>query len=177
MERRQGKIIIGTSGGTASKNSKTYKISLPSSWVNEMMGDGSREVELSFDGNSIIISASIQPSEYAERKLRMNHQVYKISYYDADKLCTLIYADFTDKTVKHENYTDNIIKTAFGTNKLPTWDDFQYFLKERCISADRAGLREYLGTIGLYEYEPFEIVKRTQGRMAEDKQWLTIEKM
>ena len=61
MERRQGKIIIGTSGGTASKNSKTYKISLPSSWVNKMMADGSREVELSFDGGSIIVSASILP--------------------------------------------------------------------------------------------------------------------
>lgn len=177
MERRQGKIIIGTSGGTASKNSKTYKISLPSSWVNEMMANGNREVELSFDGDSITISASILPSEYVERKLSMNHELYKINYYDADILCTLIYADFTDKTIKHENYTDNIIKTAFGTNKLPTWDDFLSFLKERCISADRAGLREYLETIGVYEYEPFEIVKKTQGRMAEDKQWLKIEKI
>jgi len=49
------------------------------------------------------------------------------------------------------------------------------FMEERCISKGRAGLREYLEAIDLDEYDPWEIVKKTQGRMAEDQQWIEIE--
>ena len=36
METRNTKLIVGTAGGTAGKGSKTYKISIPSKWVNEL---------------------------------------------------------------------------------------------------------------------------------------------
>lgn len=48
-------------------------------------------------------------------------------------------------------------------------------LEERCIPRERAGIREYLETIGIEEYDPIEIIYRTAGRMAEDQQWLKIE--
>ena len=57
---------------------------------------------------------------------------------------------------------------------VPTWDDFQNFLEERCIPRARAGLREYLEALGLDEYDPLEIIKKTSGRMAEDQQWIEI---
>ena len=39
---------------------------------------------------------------------------------------------------------------------------------------ERAGIREYLEALGLVEYDPLEIIKRTQGRMAEDDQWIEV---
>ena len=176
MEQRKAKIIAGKAGGTASKNSKTYKISLPTAWVKEMEIDG-KEVELSYDGSKITITPLTSPQEFAVQKQRANHCLYKLGYYDRHKLCTVIYADFTDKTLKAENRTDDLIKTAFGANTQPSWNDFENFLEERCVPRSRMGIREYLEEIGVDEYEPFEIVQKTQGRMAEDKQWLKIEKM
>ena len=48
------------------------------------------------------------------------------------------------------------------------------FLEERCIPRQRDGIREYLGVLGLDEYDPWEIIKRTKGRMAEDQQWIEV---
>lgn len=73
-----------------------------------------------------------------------------------------------------ENHVADPVKTAFGNNPRPTWDDFQAFLEERCIPRQRAGLREYLEAIGVAEYDPLQIIRKTQGRMAEDQQWLEV---
>ena len=104
----------------------------------------------------------------------MKHDVKQIIFYDKDKPCTRIYADFTLQTITAENLTDNIIKTAFGVKLKPTWDDFLDFLEERCIPRQRGGLREYLDVLGIDEYDPFQIIQKTKGRMAEDQQWLEI---
>ena len=74
-----------------------------------------------------------------------------------------------------ENQAVPTIKTAFGNNLLPNWEDFQRFLEVRCIPQRRAGLQEYLETLGLDEYDPLAIIKKTSGRMAKDQQWRTIE--
>ena len=51
MEKRAGRIIIQTPGGTAAKGSYTYKLSIPSSWIKEMgLSEDNRQVELFFDG-------------------------------------------------------------------------------------------------------------------------------
>jgi len=103
------------------------------------------------------------------------HDMRLIEFFDDDKLCTTIHADFTDETLMVENYVDNPVKTAFGNNALPTWEDFHAFLEERCIPRERAGLQEYLKVICVGEYNPIEIIGKTGGCMAEDNQWLKIE--
>ena len=176
MERRQGRIIIHASGGTAGKGANTYKLTLPSSWMKEMgISEFDREVELSFDGNAITIAKRLTMDEFVSAKREQGHSLMKLSYFDGEKLCTIIIADMTEHALCVENYTDRVIKTAFGNNFVPTWEDLQYFLEERCIPRARAGLREYLEAIGLDEYDPVEIIKKTEGRMAEDDQWLRIE--
>ncbi len=50
-------------------------------------------------------------------------------------------------------------------------------MESRCIPRTRAGLREYLETIGVDRYDPLEIIRKTQGRMAEDDLWLTVEEV
>lgn len=104
-----------------------------------------------------------------------SHETHVLKYYDGEMLCSTIYADFTAQTVVVENQTVSPIKTAFGNNLLPAWEDFQRFLEERCIPRQRAGLREYLEALGLEEYDPLAIIEKTGGRMAEDQQWLAIE--
>ena len=57
MENRTAKIIVNTPGGTASKGSTTYKISLPTSWIEQLGIDSAdRNVELAFDGEKITIT-------------------------------------------------------------------------------------------------------------------------
>ena len=175
METRLGKITAGKAGGTASSGSKTYKLTLPSAWVAAMglAGDGGRVV-LSFDGETIIIRPEQSVEQYKVARLAQGHELMEIRYYNGNALCTLIYADKTAQDLCIENYTDNLVKTAFGKNPLPSWEDLKTFLEERCIPRQRAGLREYLEALGLDEYDPLAIIQKTKGRMAEDDQWMEV---
>ncbi len=176
MEQRRAKTIIHASGGTAGKGANTYKLTLPSAWMKEMgINECSREVELTFDGSVITVAKHLPMDALIAAKRAQGKPLLKLSYFDGNMLCTTIIADEAEHIVRIENHTDRMIKTAFGNNFAPTWDDFQHFLEERCISRTRAGLREYLEAIGLEEYDPMEIIKKTQGRMAEDDQWIRIE--
>lgn len=115
--------------------------------------------------------------DFLQQKKSLGHKLLQLNFYNNDVLCTTICADYTDKTLSAQNFTDNIIKTAFGVNELPNWDDFEAFLEERCIPRTRAGLREYLEAIGVEEYNPLEIIKKTHGKMAEDQQWIELEEI
>ena len=178
MKKRLTKINISAAGGTAAKGAKTCKVTLPTAWV-EAMGINlkQRDVELSFDGNQIVLTRRLSCSEFAEQKRALGHKICRLCFYDGDRLCTTIYADFTGKTLVAENHVDDPVKTAFGNNLLPTWEDFQTFLQERCIPRERAGLREYLEALGLEGYDPLEIIQKTGGRMAEDQQWIEMEEL
>ena len=176
MERRIAKLIVGKAGGNAGKNSKTYKVSLPNKWVAEL-GLAESKMEISFDGEKIMISPHLSMDEFLKKKKTLGHELMKFEFYDGEILCTKIIADFTDETLSAENTTGHIVKTAFGKNETPTWNDFQSFLEERCLPRSRSGIREYLETIGVEEYDPLEIIKKTDGRMAEDNQWIKWEKV
>ena len=176
MERRIAKMNISSAGGTASTGSKTCKVTLPTSWVEAMgLDENRRELELAFDGTSITLSRRLDSSEFAAQQLAKCREVRVLRLYDGDTLCSTIYADFTGQTLAVENQAVPLVKTAFGNNPLPTWEDFHRFLEERCIPRQRAGLREYLEALGLEEYDPLAIIEKTSGRMAEDQQWLTVE--
>lgn len=176
MERRIAKLIVGKAGGTAGKDSKTYKVSLPSKWVAEL-GLTDSKMEIAFDGERITISPHLSMDEYLEKKKSLGRKLISFKFYDGEILCTKIIADFTDETLSVENVTENIVKTAFGKNETPTWNDFLNFLEERCLPRSRSGIREYLETIGVEEYDPLEIIKKTAGRMAEDNQWIRWEEI
>lgn len=176
MERRMAKLNISASGGTAGRGGKTYKVTLPTSWIEAMQLDSDqREVELLFDGGQILIIRRQTIESFFQKKHALKHTLCQLRFFDGDFLCTEIMADFSDKTLVCQNYTDNLVKTAFGKNTLPVWEDFQAFLQERCIPKERAGLREYLETLGVDEYDPLSIILKTGGRMAEDQQWLEVQ--
>lgn len=168
MEKRTAKVNISAAGGTAAKGSRTCKVTLPTTWLEAMgISESQRELELSFDGEQITLSRPDATSV-------PEHNIRTFRFYDGQRLCTTIRADFTARTVSVENHVADPVKTAFGNNPHPTWADFQAFLEERCVPRQRAGLREYLEAIGVAEYDPLQIIQKTKGRMAEDQQWLEV---
>lgn len=115
---------------------------------------------------------SILSDEFVANARKLNHDVHIYKYMNGDSLCTTIYADFTDHILKITNHCEFFFHTAFGNNFSPTWDDLMEFFEERCVSRNRAYINEYLNSIGLFSYDPIEIIKKTQGRMAEDNHWI-----
>lgn len=177
METRLAKISATKAGGTAGKGAMTYKLTLPSSWVKAIGAPEGKKVVLHFDGEKIEIEPVQSLDEYRNARLSQGHQLLEIRYFNRETLCTEIIADQTEKDLRAENYTDQAVKTAFGLNTVPTWADLEAFLEERCIPRHRSGLREYLEALGLEEYDPLAIIRKTQGRMAEDEQWMEVEKL
>lgn len=178
MEMRKSRLIVGNAGGTASNGSRTYKASLPSAWVNALgLNESNREIELVFDGEKITVSPKTTVAEFISSAKQKGHKLLRLNYYNGENLCTTIIADYTAQTVKFENYTDNSVNTAFGIKTNADWQDYNDFLKDRCIPESRAGLKYYLNSIKVDEYNPLEIIKKTKGKMAEDNQWLDTEEL
>lgn len=178
METRISKVNISAAGGTASQGSKTCKITIPNSWIEQLgVTNEDREVVLSFDGDAITLRKYLTGQAFADAKTATGHEVKKISFWDEQTLCSVIYADFTDQTLTVEDFIQDPVKTAFGNCESPNWEDFRRFLEERCISNHRDGLQHYLRELQLDEYDPLAIVQKTEGRMAEDQQWLQIEEV
>lgn len=173
METRNAKLIVNKSGGTASEKSKTYRVTIPNSWVEQLgISEDSREIELSFDGTKITVRRKQTMQEYKDTHNR--NKLLQLQFFHSDSLCTTILTDETAEKVLIENHTSDPLYTAFGVNNNPDWQDYQSFLEERCIPKSRAGLQEYLNAIGVDEYHPLEIIRKTKGRMAEDQSWLEV---
>ena len=178
METRKSKLIISNAGGTASIGSKTYKVSLPTAWVNALgLNESNRDIELAFDGEKITVSPKTGIDKFIGSAKKKGHSLIKLNYYNNNDLCTVIIADYTAQSVKFENYTDNSNYTAFGVKSTASWQDYNNFLKDRCVPESRMGLRHYLNSIKVDEYNPLEIIKKTNGKMAEDSQWLDVEEL
>lgn len=91
-----------------------------------------------------------------------------------EECCTMILVDFKHEKIKIKNTTDKIILRAFGINVNPTWEEFLEFLEDRCFPRTRDNLKLILRDLDLDFYDPLYIVEKTEGRMAEDMQWLKI---
>lgn len=155
---RLAKLIVNRSGGTASEGARTYRVTLPNEWVKLIgLGEENRECEISLEGGGIFIRP----------KMLDTHDIVRISVFENDTLLSVITADYTARCVWTEDHTDDVLRRPFG-NSLPTWEVYEDFLESRCMPRTRAGLDDYLEAIGLYEYEPLEIIRKTGGTMAED---------
>ena len=97
-------------------------------------------------------------------------------YMYKQKICTLIDVDDVKRIVKIKNYNSNILFTAFGVNQNPSYDDYMEFLESRCFPRTRDKMKLILNELNIPFYDPYMIVEKTQGRMAEDDFWIKIEK-
>ena len=98
----------------------------------------------------------------------------RMNFMNHDNLCTTIDIDFMHEKIKIKNYTDQIIFRAFGVVTEPTWDDFEYFLEERCFPRTRDHVKDILREMNIPFYDPLLIIEKTQGRMSDDHQWIMI---
>lgn len=72
--------------------------------------------------------------------------------------------------VKVSRYTDHPLKQLFA-NKLMTRNQLNRILEFRCWERGRPDIRELLANLGLDEYNPYEIVRRTHGVSYNDYIW------
>ena len=98
----------------------------------------------------------------------------RMDYMNGDECCSQLLVSFKKRQVVVENTTDVPFHRAFGMKAKPTWEDFEEFLEERCMPRTRDHLRLVLEEIGVDSYDPMAIIEKTQGRMAEDQQWLKL---
>lgn len=100
--------------------------------------------------------------------------IMRLEYMNKDRICTVILADFFHQKILIHNESDFLLERAFGMNNKPTWQDFNIFLEERCFPRSRFGIKMILSEYGLDSYDPIAIIEKTNGRMAEDNQWIRI---
>ena len=100
--------------------------------------------------------------------------MHEIKYYYGKELCTLIRFSTPNDKIEFINYTDNLLHRAFGVKKSVTWQDLEDFLESRCIPRERDGVLQLLKENAIPYYDPWLIVEKTHGRMAEDDAWLEV---
>lgn len=98
----------------------------------------------------------------------------RMYFMNRDYLCTRIDIDFLHEKIYIQNYTDQIILRAFGVIEHPGWNDFQYFLEDRCFPRTRDHAREILRDMEIPFYDPLMIIEKTDGYMEGDHQWILI---
>ena len=115
--------------------------------------------------SKIAQSMEIPPKKYPLRLWYM----YK------DQVCTLIDVDELSHYVEIVNYNNNVLFRAFGNNLTPTFEDYQEFIESRCFPRERDKMKLILKDLNIPFYDPIMIIKKTEGRMAEDNFWIKIE--
>ena len=55
-------------------------------------------------------------------------------------------------------------------------EDYREFLESRCFPRTRDKMKLVLKDLGIPFYDPYLIIQKTEGRMAEDDFWIRIEK-
>lgn len=100
----------------------------------------------------------------------------RLWYMHNQMVCTIIDVNEMDKEIKITNYTDNIMFRAFGIEERPDYKAYTEFLESRCFPESRDKMKLVLKDLDLPFYDPFMIIEKTEGRMAEDDFWIRIER-
>lgn len=100
----------------------------------------------------------------------------RLWYMHEQKVCSIIDVNELSKQVHVTNYIDNPLFRAFGNVEEPDYDMYTEFLESRCFPKSRDKMKLVLADLALPFYDPFMIIERTEGRMAEDNFWIRIER-
>lgn len=98
----------------------------------------------------------------------------RMEFMCGEDCCTVILVNREEEKIAVMNESDDLLHRAFGIKVKPDWTDFMEFLESRCFPRKREDVDLILEELELDEYDPFAIVERTGGRMAEDLQWIKI---
>lgn len=128
-------------------------------------GCTAQQVAERFDASRSTVFRYLNPKPKKGCTLRM-------TYMYGRRPCTVIDVDFLHQKVYIQNRTDDLLHRAFGVVEDPSWEDFQEFLKSRCFPPTRGNIKTELRALGLTDYDPLQIVEKTNGHTAEDSLWL-----
>lgn len=95
-------------------------------------------------------------------------------YMEKDILRTHVEVNRETGEVTAINYTDDIMSQAFGLRPL-TIENVNFLFESRCFSRNRPDKQELLESIGLNQFCPYDIVRKTHGKMWTDWFWLRFE--
>jgi len=112
----------------------------------------------------------------AEISVPQKNMPLRLWYYYKNMVCSIIDVDEQNRNVKVYNYTNNLMKRAFGCAKEVTFEDYEEFLKSRCFPNTRDKMKLILRDLDLPFYDPLLIIEKTKGKMAEDDFWIRIER-
>ena len=79
-----------------------------------------------------------------------------------------------DTEVNIDRYIIHPAKQIFYKDCITRYE-FGEILRSRCWDINRPDIGTLLGLLGLDEYNPYEICKKTHGRMVQDKTWFKFE--
>ncbi len=129
-------------------------------------------------GPVVMLLELLRKNPDIEKTLRVPEKKYpvRLRYYYKRMLCTIIDVDEMKEQVEIHNYTDNRQFCAFGVNEHPSYQEYQDFLESRCFPRERDKMKIMLKALDLPFYDPFMIIEKTNGRMAEDDFWIEIER-
>jgi len=99
----------------------------------------------------------------------------RFQYMERDQVTADVQVDYETKTVIYTPHTKDIYALPFGTRMNPTIADVSRFFQSRCFPKERRNCKQLLEDLGLEEYNPLEIVKKTHGRQLEDYCWIKFE--
>ena len=115
--------------------------------------------------------------EYVESiRVMEKNTPLRLWYMYKDTVCTIIDVNEIKREIQIRNYTDNIMFRAFGSIEKPDFKMYEEFLESRCFPASRDKMKLILRDLDLPFYDPFMIIEKTEGRMAEDDFWIRIER-
>ena len=100
----------------------------------------------------------------------------RLRYMTGNRLCTVIDVNDREQRVKIKNYVTDPMYRAFGRNEHPSYREYEEFLESRCFPRTRDKMKILLEELNLPFYDPFMIIQKTEGKMAEDDFWIRIER-
>jgi len=102
------------------------------------------------------------------------HEKLIFDYMNKDVVCSHVEVDLTTKEIKCEDFTD--IKPHLVFAKRPhTIENLNFFFESRCFPRGRKDEKDLLQYLGLMQYNPLDIVRKTHGAMYKDFCWIRFE--
>lgn len=127
-------------------------------------------------GPVVLLLRLLTPEYVDEITIPEKKYPLRLWYMYKDEVCTLIDVDERRQMVRIQNYVKNLQFMAFGANMHPSFQDYEEFLESRCFPRSRDKMKLILKDLNLPFYDPFMIIEKTQGRMAEDDFWIRVER-
>ncbi len=79
-----------------------------------------------------------------------------------------------ESNVHIDKYVRHPVKQIFYKDEITRFE-FGEIMRSRCWDENRQDIKELLSSIGLMEYNPFQICIKTHGRMVQDMTWFRFE--